>query len=212
VKKLILSFSTLIISSAIFSQDQPGFSLDEISVSLNRTDVENDNTEDRFGFGAGIYHLFLEEKSLNVLIGLEYNYTAQYKKYGYSSHFSHSEDMTYHINSLSVPIGLRVNIGKKTKYFIEAGGFGDFTLYSSEKGTGYSYPPDSNYHYTEFQIDEKAGLDSSFGVYLGLGVRIPVSKFDLVIKSDYKVGLNEINYGPEMYLRYIRLMVGLGFD
>jgi hypothetical protein len=215
VKKLIISFTAILISSVLFSQDQPRFSLDEVSISLNRTFVENNNTDGRFGFGAGIYHLFLEEKSLNVLIGLEYNYTVQYKKFGLVSHFSYSEDLTYHINSLSFPIGLRVNFGKKTRFFIESGGYADFTLYSTLKGTSYSYYPDSLYHvnYIVQHFNEQAGLNNSYGIYMGLGVSIPLSKFEILIKSDYKFGLNnvDINY-EEFYNRYIRLLIGLGFD
>ncbi len=75
-----------------------------------------------------------------------------------------------------------------------------------------TYLPDDNNQmtYTEKEIDQKVKLSDSFGFYLGLGIRIPVSKFELIVKPDYKFGINELySYQEAIFSRYFRLNIGL---
>lgn len=207
---LILIF--IVISIFASGQDSVKFFFNEFTISANRTNMKDDNTEDRYGFGFGAYHSFFPDKIVNLIPGFEYNRTSQLKKSIYEGHFANATDLTYTLNCISVPVGLRINIGKKTKFFAETGGYADITISSNRKGTFHTYYPDSNYHvvYKDYQIDQKAGLLNSFGLYFGIGLRIPIYKYELIIKSDYKRGLNNLDtYMANIYNTYFRLAVGL---
>ena len=64
--------------------------------------------------------------------------------------------------------------------------------------------------YKESEIDEKIGLSNSLGFYIGIGIRIPISRFDLIVKPDYKFGINKLySYQDEIFNRYFRINIGL---
>jgi len=191
-----------------FGQDSTMFFFDEFKLSANRTMVSDYNTNDRYGFGIGLYHSFFRKKTSNILFGLEYNLTSQFKKQLYEGHFANSSNVTYTINSISIPIGLRLNIGKEIKYFAEIGGFVDLTLFSNRKGTMTTYNALdlSNRTYT---FNENAKLTNIYGVYFGLGVRIPISKYELIIAPDYKFGLHQLDSYYDITNSYFRINVGL---
>lgn len=193
-------------------QNSNQFFFDEFQISLNRTNLQNNNTEDRYGFGFGAYHSFMPNKRINLVFGLEYNRTSQFKKSMYEGHYAHTTDLTYNLNCFSVPIGFRFNIGSKTKLFLETGGFADLVINSNRTGTMHTNLPDENNQikYTETEIDEKAKLSSSIGLYMGIGVWIPISKFELIVKPDYKFAMNKLySYQDDIFNRYFRINVGL---
>ncbi len=212
MKYKAIIFGLIILAIQTSAQDSTRVFLDEFNASVNCTTVKGDNN-DRCGFGLGAYHSFMPEKMLNIIIGFEYNRTTRFNYYEYGGHFSNATDLTYRMNFVSVPLGLRINFGNKTKIFLEAGGFADLMVSSNKKGTYNTFLPDSNMHIVHHsgQIDEPAGLPSSFGVYAGLGIRIPVSTFELIIKPDYKFGLNEMESDGyvSFYNRYFRLNIGI---
>ncbi len=193
-------------------QERDDFFFHEFQVSLNRTTIENSNTEDRFGFGLGAYHTFMAEKKISLVFGLEFNRTRQFRKSMYQGHFANATDLTYTLNYISIPIGIKANVGSKTKVFVEAGGFADLLINAHRTGTMHTYLPDENNQmsYRKTDIDEKVRLSNGIGLYLGIGIRIPVSKFELVIKPDYKFGINKLySYQDDIYNRYFRLNVGV---
>ena len=210
MRHIILIFGLIALFIQSFGQETNDFFFDEFNLSVNRTNLIDYNTDDRYGFGIGAYHSFLADRKLNLVFGIEYNRTSQFKKSIYAGHFAHATDLTYTLNCLSIPLGLRFNIGNKTKIIIEAGGFADLMISSNKKGTMHTYLPDENLQvvYREFQIDKKAGLTSYIGVYFGLGVQIPISKYELIIKPDYKFGINKSSSYDNIYNRYMRLTIG----
>ena len=193
-------------------QDSNDFFFDEFNVSINRTTLQNDNTEDRYGFGLGAYHSFMPHKKINLVFGFEYNRTSQFKKTMYEGHFANATDLTYNLNCFSIPVGFRLNAGSKTKVFIETGGFADLVISSKRTGTIHTYLPDENnqINYNETEIDEKAGLSNAVGFYFGLGIRIPISRFELIVKPDYKFEINKLySYQDDIFNRYFRINIGL---
>lgn len=196
-------------------QEKRDWFLDEINISANRTNLKNDNTDDRNGFGLGVSHSFMSEKRLNIILGIEYNRTSQFKKSIYEGHFTSSKDVTYTLNSLSVPFLVRFNFGYKGSFFVETGFFSDFMISSNRKGTKNSFysvnsqPP--AYHETQF--NENARLQTSAGISFGLGTRIPIGKNELIIKPDYKYGISELRdlSMDHIYCRYLRLVIGMKF-
>lgn len=208
-----MKYCILIISLIFFfgkvsnGQNSAKFIFNEFQISLNRTTLQNDNTEDRYGFGLGVYHSFLSDKRINILFGFEYNRTSQFKKTMDEGHFQNATDLTYNLNYLSVPVGFRFNIGSETKLFLETGGYADFLINANRTGTMYTYLPYEDTE-TETEIDEKVKLSNSIGLSFGLGVRIPISKFELIVKPDYKFGINKLD-SENILNRYFRINIGL---
>lgn len=193
-------------------QESDDFLVDEFLISVNKTNVQSVNTEDRVGFGLGVYHSFMEDKKLNLIMGLEYNRTSQFKKSMYEGHFAHATDITYRLNCISIPVGFRLYVGSKLKVFIESGGFADIVLYSNRTGTLHTYSPTGTMQslYLETEIDENAKLSNSVGLYVGLGARIPIAKYELIIKPDYKFAVNKLySYQDDIFNRYFRINIGL---
>src|SRR5688572_27037257 len=118
--------------------------VDQLMISFNRTLEKNYDTENRIGFGLGIYHTFLPKNRLNFNVGLEFNRTRQFEKTEYFGHFGNYNDLTYSKNCLSMPLNFRITLGQKVKYFFEVGGFWDWVISSKQKGKFHSYVPDGN--------------------------------------------------------------------
>ena len=155
----------------------------------------------------------MSDKNVNILVGFEFNQTTQFKESMYASHFSSIRDLTYYLNYLSLPVTARFNVGKKVLSFFETGLFVDLNVGSRRTGTQYTSRPDGNnqYIYTETEINEKARVSSfNFGASIGIGVKVPISKFHLIIKPDYKFGLLALDdYGGHIVNRYFRIMIGV---
>jgi len=208
----LIFFLLIPLCNSFYAQDVNEWFFDEVSISFNRTNLANDNTENRNGFGLGVYHSFFAKSMANLKFGIEYNRTSQFKLSMYEGHYAHATDLTYHLNMASFPLGMRLNIGKKVKVFIEAGGYADVMLKSTRTGIMHTYFPDENDQIVNktYPIDEKAKLSSVMGVYTGLGVRIPVSVFEAVIKWDYKLGLQDLySYMDAVNNTYWRISIGI---
>jgi hypothetical protein len=205
-------FLLILFGNSLNAQDVNELFFDEVTVSFNRTNLANDNTENRNGFGAGVYHSFWADKKANLVIGIEYNRTNQFKKNMYEGHYANATDLTYHLNMVSFPVGGRYNFGTNIRVFIEAGGYADLMLKSTREGIMHTYFPDENNQvvYKDYPIDEKAKLSSSLGIYSGLGIRIPVSSFEVVVKGDYRLGLMDLySYMDTIENIYWRISIGI---
>jgi hypothetical protein len=144
-----------------------------------------------YGFGIGLHNAFFNQKRCNLIIGLEYNAMLNNDLFRYGSKSLY--------NYIGIPVNVRVNLGKKVKFFVEAGAFFDPIVFEriieeyitiTEK-TVYMYKPD-------------------FGISGGVGLRIPIKKYEILVKSDYKWGLRSIfdRSSVAFYNRYWRLAVG----
>jgi len=207
---LIIAVISMTIDSS--GQEARKFFLDEFTFSINKTIVEDYNTENGWGFGFGVFHSFFPDKSSNLLLGIEFNQVKQYKKTAFSGRMFSLSDLTYISRCISIPLGCRFNIGINTKLFFEPGGFVDIPIISHRKGT-HTYLhiiPNEVYEEITTELDQKIGLVPSVGYYLGIGIRFPFSGVEMIIKTDYKHGINnmdsELDY---LYGRYIRLAIGI---
>lgn len=212
--KLLTLSTMLLLTHSLIAQDEKKFVIDEIQVSINQTNVDDFNTDDRVGFGFGVYHSFFEAKMLNLVVGLEYNRTSQFKNRMYNGHYSSVKDVRYNLNAISIPVDVRFNIGSTTKFFLEAGAFADLLIHTSRVGTVENLvnPNTPEQKYVSTEVNERTSIPSSYGIHFGIGVKIPISDYELVIKPDYKLGLNNLSaYFDDMYNSYFRLNVGLRF-
>ena len=192
----------------LYSQNDSTLLFDEYNISVNTVNSENNN-DFGIGFGLGAYHTFLSHKSINILLGLEFNHTNQHLSSLNEGHFQHVSDVTFSINSLSIPLTTRINIGRKVKFFIETGAFADINIIAWMKGIRYSYVPneDNQIEYKEYEISESTGITTfNYGVLLGLGIKIPFLKHFIIVKPEYKLGLRTLyDYQTDLFNSYVRI-------
>lgn len=215
MKKLFFIILSLI-SFQIFGHHDSSFLFNEFSISANRTNLEGNDIENRTGFGIGAYHNFMSERKVNIIFGFEYNRTSYFNNYMYYGHFSDLNDITYHINSLSIPTTARLIIGRKIKYFMDAGVFFDLHILAKMKGTMYSEQPYPYPHpsiITTYELKDRLNMDLlNVGPSFGIGLQLPVKNFKVNLKADYKHGIIEVldgRYGYKILNRYFRVMIGL---
>jgi hypothetical protein len=207
---------------ALTAHEKKSFPFDEFTISTNKTIVADENTKDRFGFGAGIYHVFLKQKKLNLISGVEFTNTNQFKYSGTNiNKYAYSRDVTYHMNTVSIPFSVRFNMGKKTRFFFETGVYLDVNITGRMTGTIFSarqvVDSTGQYHLVGYEgrLDEHSSLKGfNGGASGGIGVSIPLSsKLDLLIKSDYRYGIRDLSdYNEDFFIRYIRAVVGIKWN
>lgn len=209
-KNLIILFILFSFFSSYSQEKDAPFFFNEFNISLNKTNLSDDNTEDRFGFGIGLNRLMIKQKKVNLVFGLEYNVTRQFKKNTYEGRYANATNLEYTLNNLSVPLNFRLNLGNTFKIFTEIGVFIDLIYSSQRKGTMRTYLPNSN-NLNEFSIKEKANLSPiNPGISGSIGLIIPIYKVESIIKIDYKLGLHELDsYKTSVLNRYYRLIIGI---
>lgn len=162
MRTTVLFLGVFFCSLNFYGQKEQAFFFDEFSVSINRRNLEDKNTGNSTGFGFGAYHAFIDTCKINLIFGLEYNRSVQSKEFMYEGHFANSTDLTYTINNLSIPVCGRVNFGKNTKLFVEAGAFLDLGVGATRKGTMHISLPDGNNptETKEYNFTEKTDIES----------------------------------------------------
>lgn len=209
---IFIIFGNLLVSAQESEKEKKIFPINEFTLSLNRTTVADNNTQDRFGFGIGLYYAFFNQKRCNLITGFEYNRNAQFKKHINEGYFSNKYNVTYTINNVGIPLYFRVNMGQKVIFFIETGVFFDFFNIGREKGyykTVIPNPMDSTIRSDSGQFNSKMCYKTNFGISGGIGLRIPIKEYEILIKSDYKWGMRNIGGGYEgIHNRYWRITIG----
>jgi hypothetical protein len=211
--KTLLMAGLLLAVVSLQGQDSVPVHESEFYVSGNRTILKNENTNGRFGFGAGVLFVAHAQQRINIVAGLEYNRTSQFKKYMYNGRYSSLTDVTYHLNFITLPLAMRINIGKQKRFFVEPGLFGDLVISPKMEGTqtSYSYEEGSFGSQTS-EISRGADVSSAFGLSFGLGVRVPAGNMVLILRPDVKVAINTLyDYQETITNRYVRLNVGIKF-
>ncbi len=189
------------------------FFFDTFAASVNMTYVRGGQVDSRAGFGLGLYRTMLPQKRVNLLLGLEYNYTSRFTGRLFKGKYSKAYDVTYSVSSISMPITVRGNVGKQVKFFLEAGVYFEVNIGGREKGTiiTYFYPSDENgkVYFKETQYNEKDDVSSiNYGFSAGIGISIPLGKHYLIIKPDYKFGMVPVyDYMDALSNNYFRMIV-----
>jgi outer membrane protein assembly factor BamA len=212
-KLIIILFWALSFFSAFGQEENNPFFFKEFYISINRTNLSDDNTENRYGFGLSANRIAMEHRKINFVFGFEYNLTKQFKNKTYEGHYAHATDLEYTLNNLSVPLNFRVNFGKNNKVFFETGLFLDLIFGSQRKGKIHTYAPDENnvITYKVSDFEENARLSTlNYGIAGGIGLRVPFDKFEMIIKADYKLGIRELDsFKTSILNSYIRLNIGV---
>ncbi|UTW65310.1 outer membrane beta-barrel protein [bacterium SCSIO 12643] len=185
---------------------------DELTVSLNRTVQLNKGIEPRYSFGFGAKHIFMANKIANILLGVEYNCIRFHSSFYYQGLYYGTADLNYKLHYLSVPLGIRINLQDNPTVFVETGVYMDFILNSNVQGTTHIFIPSKYGGYINSkEIDESIPIESNTGIYFAAGVKIPISKFELLIKPDFKLGFAPHIDRYTFCNHYFRLNLGVSF-
>ena len=189
----------------------------ELHFSANHP-LENASTDRTFyGGGLGANLVFMDQRPLSLKTGLEANFFHTWNRSSYSGKMSSKSNVHYHFWNISIPLMLRLHIGKKVKFFLEAGTYlgipvaGNSTFKYNSHGM---YPGSAIIN--EVRTEKFEGY-FSVSPAASVGVILPVSqRLDLYLKPEFvfqkNFNVNDV-YGPggdfNEKFRYIRLCLGL---
>lgn len=182
----------------------------EFTASINMTMVQDGNTNNGVGGGFGVYRSWRNDKMINIVHGIEYNYSAQTKERVYEgSSYAYYDDIHFRMHNISVPLLVRFTFGERTKLFLETGGFMEFAVGSTRKGIYKTNDADGLPW--DMPVNEEANLKYfNYGFSAGMGTRIPVKGVDLLLKVDYKFGIPDLyTYDEKVFNRYLRFSFGV---
>lgn len=182
----------------------------EYGFSVNRTNVSNDNTEDRTGFGIGAYHSPAPDSEGGFMIGFEYNHTSQFKKrVFFMDHFGgYEKDVTYDFDYITFLFAHRFHFEAEAKILIDLGGFLDIGISSVKEGISHSC---YQFPCADVKFKKSYGSLGLFpGIAFGIGIKIPVLRYQFILKPEYKFCLLHAEDGEERFsFNYYRLLVGI---
>ena len=168
-----ITFSLFAQDSEKHTQFSPEF---RVSYNMNFSSFIGET----YGFGVGFYNAFYNQKRCNLIVGLEYNCL-----FGNDLVFMDGQDTKSDYHYIGIPVSCRVNMGKKVKFFIEAGAFFDPLVIEKR------IPFEKDVSITGKTVYLN---NPDFGFLGGIGLRIPVKKYEILIKSDYKSGMGSLFY------------------
>ncbi|MFM6935448.1 MAG: hypothetical protein ACKOXP_08395 [Flavobacteriales bacterium] len=200
MKTLFLFVQILIFNLAISQNvNNTKFFLTEYDVSVNHS-IYNPH-KNTVGYGLGAYKSIKLKKEIQFISGIEYNFSKQLQAYEFNGgHSTINTDVNNYlisINSLTIPASFRLFYGSQKKFFTDSGIFLE-TNVSSKKVL--SFQPDatqSNYTFNSGIEIQKVNL----GLNAGAGIKVEFSSFDLLLKSEIRMGL--------FNSRYVRIGLGI---
>jgi len=211
--KVVILFFLL---TSVQAKCQPNSKLffNEFTLWGNRTMLYESNTENRNGFGLGIYRSIRDSSAMRLVFGVEFNKTELFRKKIPGSHLHYSRDVTITYNNVSIPVSARLFPLNNIALFLEAGLFLDLIVSKRKKGTFYEWRPSQadppGYMHASYEEIKFGYSGADFGFSGGLGYIIKVRRCSLVVKADYKYGLkSQFLDNTDFTNRYIRLMAGL---
>jgi hypothetical protein len=213
--KVLLIISIFILFTCQLIASNPNNPFNEIRGSFNKTTTAKNVAKSAFGFGFGIYSASKNKKHFSTTIGFEFNLSRQTKSQETNSHFSSSNNISSSIHSISMPVTQRFLFGKTKQLFLELGTYVDCNFYSQKKGYESGISPITLVSYQNVPFTNKNFAKVfSVGPSIGTGIIIPLKKNEILLSTDYKLGLTQLvgeGYYSNYYNRYFRFNVGLKF-
>ncbi len=198
---LILSLNIVFVTHA---QNNKNLLFDEINISVNRTFFNDTNTTNKYGFGIGIFHSWFSPKTLNLTFGFDYNKTNQKKDYIHAGYKTYYEYITYTINTFSFVLLFKVNFGRRIRLFFETGPCCDVVWKVNEKGKM------TRYGSTGYIDRDASGFNLfDYALIAGIGIKIPVKKIVIILKTDYHYDFKNHNYVNNNYGKFV---IGLKYN
>lgn len=193
------------------SQEDQTFFLNEITVSLNYTLMSGGENQGKPGFGVAGYHQFSQDKTLNLVLGLEYNLTRFFINSLYGGHYYSLHDLDYTTHSISFPVGFRIYLDSLNRFFLEPGLYADLMIAGKVKGYQTTYLQHGIVKSKTVEMEEQANLNSTGGLFMAIGMLVQLWGMDIILKPEIKVGMPIFEHQETLYNNYIRLGIGLKF-
>lgn len=191
-----------LVSGVIYAQEKTKkFFFNELHLSVNRTDVANDNTENRLGYGVALHREGKKGAYLSKVFGIEYNKTSQFYDLGDVDKSTTLYNVEYDYHALTFLGMLRFTYGQKLKLVAHTGIYGDLGL-------------SANYEGETIDLETVKGntVSSSlnFGPIFGLGVVFPFRNYEFMLNYSYRLGLRNLKAGRDRYLnKYFNFSFGI---
>lgn len=206
----VLTTLALLQACCLNGQNSRSLFFNEFHLGITQTNVRDQNTENRTGFGLGVSRKLGKWKHLGAVIGLEYNLTRQLKHSVYGGHFYSYSEVTYSLGTLTIPLLIRLTIGRKPGLNLELGGYGEFLHYNRRHGTYVSTIPGQPVVTNSFS----SGTDLSrfnYGSSLGAGIELPLAAYTLILKAEYRAGQTDLgtSHALTFFNQYFRFSAGL---
>jgi hypothetical protein len=177
MKKTLTIVSLIMLHLNSYCQNNNKASL-EIGILYNYVFTE------KGGFGATINPLLLNNKKVNMLLGLEYFQGTRKSEDTIYERYNQDFDLTYKYNYISMPLGVRINFGKGVKIFCESGLSLDAMIYGKVSGTRISWGPpgipESTNDFEDFYMTMP-----NIGIFVGPGVVLPGENASFFFKTDF---------------------------
>ncbi len=209
-KKIVIVYLLVLLlpSFSMGQEDKSFLFFNELSLSVNRSVVKNDNTSNRFGFGFGLHKSWMDSSWFNLLTGISYDKTSQFKNNVYNGSFSNVSDVTYNLHSLSIPVLARFNVGRSMKFFVESGLFLELNVRANREGTFRSSIPGEGIQEV-FDKEKIKVSNPNGGFLLGIGSSIPISNYAFIVKFGYQFAMNDLgSFQESLFNRYARISIG----
>lgn len=199
--------------STIYAQSRiPVFEL-HFSANHPLKNVETDRTFYGGGFGANI--IFMDKHTLSFKTGLETNFFHTWNKGAYVGKMASSTNVHYNYWNLFIPLILRLHVGERVKFFVEAGGYLGIPLFGNTASKYYSYPMyQGDVSINETRVEQYEGY-FSLSPAVSLGGIFPVSqRVNLILKPEFLFQKNFNVYDGPSYdfnqkFYYVRLCLGI---
>jgi len=199
--KFLLSLSIIFIGCYFSSFSQEDVKKSKFSPEITVSFNSKSGLVNGLGFGIGLHNAFFNQKRCNLIVGIEYNCLIRK-----DLNISDNTNNPIYYNNIGIPAYFRVNMGKKVKFFIDVGTFVDFIVMERIK----LLPNEKNMNNKLVHNIHKP----DFGISGGIGLRIPIKEYELLLKSDYKWGMKHL-YDFSLvasYNHYLRFTVGFKFN
>jgi len=163
------------LSSFSYTQELEGnlkkYFIQEVYLSFNRTDLSDENTINKNGFGFEVKHVY-PINFLEVVSGLDFNHSVQFKKEMYESLFAKMFNTRYAVNTIGIPFGFRKSFHALIDWNVEMGVFTDLMISSFRKGDLKTLVPNELFITTQntYAINEKIRMSNSLGFYGGISM------------------------------------------
>lgn len=214
MKQLILIF---LLSSSIssFAQENKKIQFkdyfNEFHASVNHGIPFGGYTRTFFGGGLGMSHVFRADKIVGARAGLELDMVHFWDKGGFS-HVSEQTDLNQHfyLTALTIPLNLRINFGKNTRFLFELGGRAGFVVSGYYMADVLKSEPGIEPANLEHIKSPRAPVGfGTVGLNAGIGTLIPLNeKLDLLIRPDFGANLFFLDEATRIN-PYARLCVGI---
>ena len=207
IYKVVWIFFLFLSSFRIAAQEKESVGPNEFTVSVNSSLVEDEATENRTGFGFGVFHYFEPKPFLNMIFGIEFNKVSQFKyNYFTGGHSGIYNDVTFSTYFLSTRFISRFTWGKPVKFFFDPGIQLDLPVAGEYEGTYNSWSPNGQ---TSSKKSDGYGMGLNINACFGLGILKSFKKFGMYLKPEYKIGLTKEEEFVYFRNRYLYLTLGL---